>query len=257
MKSNTQRLAELIEQAGKLATRDVTSSDPEFVAWHTSVQRLLNRMFGEGSYEAKEFDKTSFTLHIFTSGTPYSDWVDACRSGISKTKAVLKTYLEDYGEVEQNNAGELLKEPSNPTRVFVVHGHDGELRESVSRLLENQGIEPVILFEQANRGNTIIEKFEGNSDVDAAICLFTADDIAGHDEGDIQKRARQNVVLETGFFIGRLGREHVIILADNGVDMPSDLDGVLYINTASWQLALLRDLDSMGFDVDLNQLLNG
>lgn len=62
-------------------------------------------------------------------------------------------------------------------RVFIVHGHDGALKESVARIIEKQKIEAVILSEQANRGRTIIEKFENYSDVSGAICLFTADDI--------------------------------------------------------------------------------
>ena len=141
-------------------------------------------------------------------------------------------------------------------KVFVVHGHDGELKQAVARIIEKQGIEAIILSEQANKGRTIIEKFEDYSDVSGAICLFTADDYgrAKKDEAD-NTRARQNVVLETGYFMGKLGRDHVVLLADKGIEMPSDLSGVVYTDTGSWQFALLKEMDAMGYKVDLNKLL--
>ena len=141
-------------------------------------------------------------------------------------------------------------------RIFIVHGHDGELKQTVARIIEKQGIEAIILSEQANKGRTIIEKFEDYSDVGGAICLFTADDY-GRAKKDTEDntRARQNVVLETGYFMGKLGRDHVVLLADKGIEMPSDLSGVVYTDTMSWQFDLLKELNEMGYKVDLNKLL--
>ena len=62
-------------------------------------------------------------------------------------------------------------------------------------------------------------------------------------------------MFETGFFIGKLGRNRVIVLADGDVEMPSDLNGVLYISTHNWQLDVLRELANMGFEIDLNAML--
>ena len=143
---------------------------------------------------------------------------------------------------------------STKKRVFVVHGHNGEIKQAVARLLEKQGIQPIILHEQANQGSTIIEKIERNSEVGCAICLFTADDTGGTKGGSLQVRARQNVVFESGYFIGRLGRENVIILADQDIEMPSDLQGVVYTSVHNWQISVLNDLRAMGFDVDYNKL---
>ena len=147
-------------------------------------------------------------------------------------------------------------QPINYAKIFIVHGHDGELKESVARIVEKQGIEAVILSEQANRGETIIEKFENYSDVGGAICLFTADDVGKSKQEDIERsRARQNVVFETGYFIGKLGRNHIVILADDGIEIPSDLSGVVYTNTGNWRFDLLKELNAMGYTVDLNLLL--
>ena len=140
-------------------------------------------------------------------------------------------------------------------KVFIVHGHDGELKEAVARIIEKQGLEAIILSEKVNQGRTIIEKFEDYSDVDGAICLFTADDIGKAKKETTDKpRARQNVVLETGYFMGKLGRSHVVILADNGIEMPSDLSGVVYANTSNWQVDLLRELEAMGYKIDFDKL---
>ena len=140
------------------------------------------------------------------------------------------------------------------SKVFVVHGHDGELKQSVARIIEKQGIEAIILSEQANKGRTIIEKFEDYSDVSGAICLFTADDYgrAKKDE-TYNTRARQNVVLETGYFMGKLGRDHVVLLADKDIEMPSDLSGFVYTDTNNWEIDLLKELKAMGYDVDFNK----
>ena len=85
--------------------------------------------------------------------------------------------------------------------------------------------------------------------------MFTADDygrskIVSKDNF----RARQNVVLETGYFMGKLGRENIVILTDNGVEMPSDLSGVVYTDTTNWQINLLKELKAIGYKVDMNKL---
>ena len=129
------------------------------------------------------------------------------------------------------------------------------MKESVARIIEKQGIEAIILSEQINQGRTVIEKFEDYSDVGGAICLFTADDIGRARESEENSfRARQNVVFEAGYFMGKLGRDHVAILADKGVEIPSDLAGVVYTDTTSWQVDLLRELKAMGYTVDFNRL---
>jgi predicted nucleotide-binding protein len=114
-----------------------------------------------------------------------------------------------------------------PTGVFVVHGHNELIREQVARTInEDGGRTAVILHEQANRGQTLIEKFERHaSEAGWAVILLTADDVGGTSAHDLHPRARQNVVLEMGFFYGRLGRDHVAVLYEDGVELPSDTDG--------------------------------
>lgn len=87
--------------------------------------------------------------------------------------------------------------------------------------------------------------------------MFTADDHGRAKDGKIDNtRARQNVVLETGYFMGKPGRDHVVILADKGIEMPSDLSGVVYTDTDKWEINLLKELKEMGYSIDFNKLFH-
>ena len=253
-----EQLKALYDEIDVLISHDVSSSDVEFVKWQKKVERFLKTHYG-GSDEYKDFANTSFGLRVWTFDTPHEEWVKACADGLRQTKAIFEVYLEEMqsGDAEQAPDTDLDKKTaSHNNRVFVVHGHDGELRQSMARTLERQGIEPIILAEQANLGATIIEKFEKNSDVKAAICLFTADDLGkANKEVDLKHRARQNVVFEAGYFIGKLGRENVVLLANRNIEMPSDLSGVVYTDNSMWQIQVLKELREMGFSVDLNKAL--
>lgn len=248
-----EKLKEIKDEIPTLISANISSSDAMFQAWQSKAERFLIRKYGKDSFEHTSFSRTYFSLLAFTSNTPESDFVLACQSDLRKTEAIFQTYLEEMAEEKAPTSTPI--QPMSYTKVFIVHGHDGELKQSVARVIEKQGIEAVILTEQANQGKTIIEKFENYSDVGGAICLFTSDDV-GHANADSSNhsRARQNVVFETGYFIGKLGREHIVILSDNDIEMPSDLSGVVYTNTGNWQFELLKELKAMGYTIDLNLL---
>ncbi|MDP3062148.1 MAG: fructose 1,6-bisphosphatase, partial [Chloroflexota bacterium] len=132
-------------------------------------------------------------------------------------------------------------------KVLVVHGRSAGPREMVARFLEHLRLEPVILDEQPNLGQTIIEKLERLSDVDFAVVLLTPDDGG---------RVRQNVLLEWGFCLGRLGRRRVSALYWEGVELPSDAFGLLYIKwdqDGAWRLQLARELLAAGLRIDIRQ----
>lgn len=165
-------------------------------------------------------------------------------------KGFLEASLTDYFSKNQKNSIRDFK------KVFIVHGHDGELKQAVARLIEGQDIEAIILSEQANQGRTIIEKFEDFSEVCSAICLFTADDLGkAKKDNEYKTRARQNVVFEAGYFIGKLGRSNVILIADSDVEMPSDLSSVVYTSNSNWELEIVKELKAIGYNVDANRLI--
>ena len=153
---------------------------------------------------------------------------------------------------------------ANPKDVFVVHGHDHGMKETVARFLSRAGLNPIILHERPDEGNTVIEKFEKHADVSFAIAIFSKDDlgmakseISGSKpiQESLRPRARQNVVLELGYFMGALGRKNVRAIVEDGVETPSDYSGVLFIPfdaADGWRLKLVRELKAAGLDVDAN-----
>lgn len=163
-----------------------------------------------------------------------------------------KTYVLTQGQ----SVPKLVRPLTN--RIFVVHGHDGEARETVARYLEGIGFEPVILHEQANRSRTIIEKIEANRDVSFAVILLTPDDEGCVKGGAPEPRARQNVLLELGYFMAHLGRENICALKRGTVEIPSDFAGVIWEamdDNGGWKSALARELEAAGHHIDWNKVM--
>jgi len=254
-----EKLKAIIDEIDNLINHHVRSSAPAFEAWYTKTERFLIKKYGENSSECKKFHQICFSPLLWLADTEEEEIresIKCCCDGLRSCKAILGVYLEEIAEEKESNPqSNVITKPQNMDKIFIVHGHNGELKQSVARIIEKQGIEAIILSEQVNQGRTIIEKFESYGEVGGAICLFTSDDIGKAKNEDADKpRARQNVVLETGYFMGKLGRDHVVILADDGIEMPSDLSGVVYTNTSNWQIDLLRELKSMGYTIDFNKV---
>lgn len=143
--------------------------------------------------------------------------------------------------------------------VFIVHGHDKEVQETVARFIEHLDLHAIILHEQANEGKTIIEKIEKHSDVGFGIVLYTPCDKGGLKDTNIQDlkyRARQNVVFEHGYLVGKLGRERVCALVKENVEIPNDLSGIVYIPMKdNWKLSIVKELKKVGYNVDANKII--
>lgn len=195
---------------------------------------------------------------------------------IEHPEGVRVTYIYQEGkfsEIAERESGRLTITESilhhhrrklRKAKVFIVHGHDDSMKLAVARTLEKLELEPIILHEQPNLGRTIIEKFTDYSGVSFAVVLLSPDDI-GHSRNAPPEqallRARQNVILELGYFLGKLGRERVIALyrSDEKFEMPSDYSGVLYVAfdaAERWQFDLVRELKASGYNVDANRLLD-
>ena len=143
--------------------------------------------------------------------------------------------------------------------VFVVHGHNEEIKNSVARFLEQLGLKPIILHEQVNSGRTIIQKLiDETSNVSFAIVLYSPCDLGkGKEEENLNARARQNVVFEHGLLIGRLGLSKVCCIHYGEIEMPSDNNGVLYIpydNGGGWKLKLAQEMKAQGLNIDMNKI---
>lgn len=183
-----------------------------------------------------------------------ADWRFALGRRVRKLREV--TDLEQYWLITREGRNPHAEMESTMPRkldtIFLVHGHD-EARHEVARYLEKvvRDTEVVILSEQASRGRTVIEKFEAHGAAASfAVVLLTPDD-EGRAVGaaDLQPRARQNVVFELGYFVGKLGRDRVVVLNKSGVEKPSDIAGIVYIDfpRSNWKDDVSKELKAAGF----------
>lgn len=164
---------------------------------------------------------------------------------------------------KKDEAGAPESDAVTKDRIFIVHGHDNTMKEAVASVVRILGLEPIILNEQPNEGNTIIEKFEKYANVGFAIVLLSPDDqgyAAASGPTTAKSRARQNVVFELGYFAGRHGRSRVFSLyrEDANFETPSDISGVAYTpydNHGAWKTSLIKELKAAGYRVDANKLI--
>ncbi|CAN5326116.1 hypothetical protein BH09BAC5_BH09BAC5_00770 [soil metagenome] len=174
--------------------------------------------------------------------------------GISED--VSSYYLDDFNKKNMGTFPEEKVLVINKTQVFIVHGHDELAKTEVARFIQTLGFEPIILHEQASSGKTIIEKIEEYSNVGFGIALYTPCDqgsVKGQEK--LNDRARQNVVFEHGYLIGKIGRHNVCALVKGIIETPNDISGVVYISmNGGWHLQLAKELKNSGYEVDMNRL---
>ena len=149
-----------------------------------------------------------------------------------------------------------------PRRVFIVYGHDPQAREQLELLLRRLRLEPIVLRNIPGGGDTIIEKLEALTAADYACVLVTPDDEGRKrsETSDLRPRARQNVVLELGMVLSRLGRSRVTVLVKgDDIERPSDIDGLLYIPFSNHideaKNLLAANLKKAGFAIEVDDLL--
>lgn len=259
-----ERLKKVLNRIPELKKQPHDSS--EFRKWCRDTEVAITNTFGRGADHVEDFKTIDYSLPIITSSTSESDFQKFYVMGLESAESVLESMLDEIKEYWEEDEtlskisnSKVKTQSKNSNKVFVIHGHDEAARETIARFLEKLGLEPVILHEQPNRGRTIIEKFEDYADVKFAIVLLTPDDVGALQvqQDGLKPRARQNVVFEFGYFIGKLGRDRVCALASGDIEKPSDSDGILYIpldDNNGWIMQLLRELKAANFNVDANQV---
>ncbi|MBN3966500.1 nucleotide-binding protein [Pseudomonas gregormendelii] len=145
------------------------------------------------------------------------------------------------------------EQPFNRSQVFIVHGHDEIAKLEMASFVTALGLEPIILHMQASSGRTIIEKIEHYSNVGFGIVLYTPCDI-GYKVGNLNSnyRARQNVVFEHGYLIGKLGRDRVVAVVKGATETPNDISGVVYVSLddqENWKEELIKEMRSLQYKV--------
>jgi predicted nucleotide-binding protein len=240
------------------AERDFDACNADFESWDEYNVEMLSRMFSAPVY-GEEYASWSVLSTLVNpslvekSAELANEIKDKCRKLISTRDRL--AIIPEPVPTARTTAVQAGSRSSR--KVFIVHGHDEALKLDVARFVERLGLNAVILAEQANQGRTIIEKFEAHAeDAGFAIVLLTPDDVgapAGNSPA-LKSRARQNVILELGYFIGRLTRSRVCALHKGNVELPSDILGVVYVSVAAnWKLQLAGEMKTAWPDLDLNK----
>ena len=245
---------------------------PEAKALETSIEQALGAVFGEGTPDFRRYQRAASLDHgpvriIPGGGGGMRDDSREAQRYVAEGKhesllllrQAVRSLEEMLADLEPTHAAASAAPGkavgmSAPTKVFIVHGRDDGTKETIARFVEQLELEAIILHERPNRGRTLITKFREEAEgVGFAIVLMTPDDLGkAKDAGGDRPRARQNVVLELGFFIGALGPARVAAVVRGDIERPSDLDGVVYISfdREDWRTTLARELRDAGFHFD-------
>ncbi len=280
------RLQKVLDEVPKL--KQLSYDSPQFEGWKIDTKLAISNAFGNDSAQIHRFNNISYDP-TQTWDTPDDVFLDmlsipsVCQEAYVRGLELAALFLESMikeveeywedenqitssrttgkkqqdGEQTLKSSGAQKNDSSSSNKVFVIHGRDEGTKDMVARFLEQLRLNPVILHEQANLGRTIIEKFEDHAHVGFAVALLTPDDAGSlqGEENSSKPRARQNVIFEFEYFIGKLGRERVCALVKGDVEKPSDYDGVLYIpldSSDGWKNKLIRELKTAGIQVDAN-----
>ena len=239
---------------------------PEFEKWRRDTEVAISNTFKDKPKYVKDFTAIRYNSFALSAGMPDPFFQEAYVRGLESAASVLESMIDEIEEYWEDDAQPISTPsagadgPKITKEVFVVHGKDNGAKETVARFLTRLGLEPIVLHEQPNQGRTIIEKFEQYAKVGFAVVLLTPDDsCADADQPGISRpRPRQNVILELGFFLGKLGRDRTFALLKGDVEIPSDYSGVLYISMddpGAWKMELVREMKQAGLDVDANLAL--
>lgn len=265
-KDASDKLRQQIDEANKLKGLVINSDDEmkkafyEFKKWHEYVLLLLEKIF-DNNYFVKQYEEIG---NYFQRILPYKDELVHYGTSLENRIRFLDSILNRIDLLDENlpiqnsNSTSIVNTKENS--IFVVHGHDNESKEKVSRFIEKLGLKAIVLHEQPNSGRTIIEKFIDYSDAAFAVVLLTPDDLGfpKNNKDEVKYRSRQNVIFELGFFLGTLGREKVCALYKENVEIPSDYKGVLYHpldDGGGWQLQLAKELKQAGLSIDMNKAI--
>lgn len=236
--------------------------------WPTTDETSFRH--GQWEFPDNLDDAKSLSYNIYKSvATNEKNWADNFAFGLFRQKSLGDNFyklnsafmgyfgqaLEEIVNANPEFEDSTPKTTNNKT-AFIIHGHDNELKTEVQLLLKRAGVSSIVLHEQADKGRTIIDKIIGETQIAGyAIALLTPDDLTQH--GNI--RARQNVILEVGFFLGLLGKERLRMIVKGEVEIPSDLQGILYEkhdNSGAWKIKLLKELQAVGIYVDIQAAIN-
>ena len=259
------KLGRRIDEVQELKSQGARWNGAQTRVVETTVRDTVRDVFGPRSPEFRDFGHFEIRHGPVRIGLEDDEYQESFLLGITDASTLLEGLIHRLEERKEDLVDAIPSTPKPgpgvaPSRkVFLVHGHDDAAKGAAARFLSQLDLEPVILHEQPNEGRTIIEKFEKYADVAFAVVLLTPDDLGASvpPGSDPVPRARQNVIFELGFFVGKLGRDKVCALHKGETEILSDYQGVLYVpmdTAGAWKLLLAREISAAGIGVDMSQI---
>lgn len=280
------RLLDLIAEGSKLCdmlTSDVDADGiqsiwDDWTSWDDAAKTVLRQMFQSDAkgvaaimsqHPKNEFGglTSPFIAQVRISGVRQLNnkdsqmFVDELRDEMRKKVRKLEDFrstLEDYEDssvLEKDGSGSDMK------KIFIVHGRNERHKFEVSNFIRDAtGFRPTILADVASEGDNLLDKLTRYvDDSNFAVVIMSGDDfgyLASESDDRKKLRARQNVVFELGFCIAKLGKKNVAVLHEEGVDIPSDFNGVVYISLSqNWKMGLVRELKAAGIDASVDRTI--
>jgi predicted nucleotide-binding protein len=263
------KLKRRITEVEDIKSKKLKCEDPQNRVVLTNIRKDLLEIYGEYSPEYKEnhlidfwHGGMGFNMDDFEIEIKYQEGIDpviVILNGLIERLNEHKEYLVPKSNIVTEEKNVVL----NSKKCFIVHGRENDAKETIARFISKIGLDPVILHEKPNSGKTIIEKFEDYSDAAFTIVILAPDDYGClvseySDRETLKKRARQNVIFELGYFIGKINRNKVIAIIVDDIEIPSDLSGIIYIkmdNDDGWKIKLVRELRELGIQIKMDGLL--
>lgn len=247
-------------------TQGLKSIETDYNKWNDFNNELLKRIFTTQDLceEYNEWDGQIPVVRMKPKNfhEKASDLKENIDTRIHRLESIIERLELIPESVSANTVSALTEQPSiniDSSKIFIVHGHDDAAKLEVARFIEKIGFDPIILHEQASGSKTIIEKIEAYSDVGFSVVIYTPCDVGKKDSesSQLKGRARQNVVFEHGFLIGKLGRSKVCSLVKGDVETPNDISGIVYtsMDSDNWQVELAKELKAANYPVDMNKVI--
>ncbi len=244
---------------------ELTTANTDYKLWSDYNFEMLKQAFNiEKNDYANSYVNAGYTFMGQMGdirGNPVQTFKNLVQYKLDNLKSLLTRaeLLKSQVSVNTSISVATPKTILSKNEVFIVHGHDEAAKNKTARFIEKLGLKPIILHEQASGSKTVIEKIEAYSNVGFGIVLYTPCDIGAKKEEklNLKSRARQNVVFEHGFLIGKIGRENVCALVKGEIETPNDISGVVYVkmdDEDAWHLKIARELRNSGYEIDLNKL---
>ena len=134
--------------------------------------------------------------------------------------------IDQLFEIRANSQHAAPQAKVMPRKVFISHGRSKDWYEVQAHVERDLGLSTMELAQEPSKGQTIIEKLEANSDqCDSAVIVMSGDDA----DAAGQAKVRENVMHEIGYFQAKYSRQRVVLLHEEGVSVPTNLAGIVYV----------------------------